>query len=216
MIFPDSELARARPPRLLAAGFGPDTAGTSDVCAQVIARMVAQTWAPAGARLETVTAPASWTRGPQAVEAAMAATASDAILLVFAAPRASAFQVLMRAQNRAARRRPDIDGEIWSAPRIAPTGPGVARVTAPVPDLVAAIKALGLAVVASSEVDDHVGNLTLYRLLTALDPEGTARPIGALAVPAAASLDEAERATKAACAALAQRLIARRETPASA
>jgi pyrrolidone-carboxylate peptidase len=193
-------------PRLLLAGFGAYAQAPDNPAARVVERLSAQGWSPSGAALRGRTLPVSWTEAPRdAIEAAQAFGA-DAVLLLAASTNSQEFRVEMRAQNRAGRRRPDADGKLWRDERILPTGPGVVRTTAPVAEMVQAIKAAGYGVRASSEAGDYVGNFTLYRLLAEFGADPEARPVGCLCMPAHVDLAVAEHAVKAAVEAFAASL----------
>ena len=202
-------------PRLLLAGFGPFPQAPDNPAGRVVERLIAQAWSPAGARLSGKVVPVSWSRAPEEVLAAAQTFGCDAILLLASSSRAQDVRVEMRAQNRVGRRRADGEGLYWEQDRILPTGPGVVRATAPVAEMVQAIKAAGLPARASSESGDFVGNFTLYRLLAELG-EGAGRAVGCLGIPLRLDLDDVERAVKAAAEAFASRLSALRPTRISA
>jgi pyrrolidone-carboxylate peptidase len=135
--------------------------------------------------------------------------------MVGVAAKARNFRVEMRAQNRVDRRRRDAQGRAWVGDKILPTGPAVARATAPVAEMVRAIQDAGFPAEASSDAGDYLCNFTLYRMLVgaAGDPKGPTA--GFLHVPVAIvrddreivlSISDTERAVKAAAAAFALRL----------
>ncbi|HBI18761.1 MAG TPA: hypothetical protein DDY79_05460, partial [Brevundimonas sp.] len=68
------------------------------------------------------------------------------------------FRVQMRAENRT----------LDHKHRLSSTGPGVARATAPVADIVRALTAAGLEADASSEAEEDAGSYLLYRVLADL------------------------------------------------
>lgn len=195
-------------PRLLLAGFGGYAQVPDNPSARVVERLAAQGWAPSAAALSACVLPVSWTAAPAAAIEAARTLRAQAVLLLAAATQGGDFRVEMRAQNRASRRRPDVEGRLWGEDRILPTGPGVVRATAPVAEMVQAIKAAGCPVRASSESGDFVGNFTFYRLLAELGPEDAGRAVGCLAIPARMDLDLAEHAVKAAAEAFAMVLRA--------
>ena len=203
-------------PRLLLAGFGAYAEVPDNPAARVVERLTAQGWAPAGAELRGRVIPVSWTAAPNAVLDAARALRADAVLLLAAIPLGSDFRVEMRAQNRVGRRRADADGRLWGEARILPTGPGVVRATAPVAEMVKAIKAAGCPVRASSDSGDFVGNFTFYRLLAELGPDEADPAVGCLAIPARKGLDIVEHAVKAAVEAFAKSLTAPLPEPVSA
>jgi pyrrolidone-carboxylate peptidase len=214
---PDYNPSAIEAPRLLLAGFGAYAQVPDNPAARIVERLTAQGWAPAGAELCGRVIPVSWTAGPAAVLEAARTQRVSAVLLLGATPIGSEFKVEMRAQNRVGRRRPDADGRLWSEDRILPTGPGVFRTTAPVAEMVRAIKALGCAVRASSESGDFVGNFTFYRLLAELGSDVAApAAVGCVAIPTRMDLDLVERAVKAAAEAFAKSLSAPLPEPVSA
>jgi pyrrolidone-carboxylate peptidase len=203
-LIPDAREA----PRLLLAGFGTYTQVPDNPAARVVERLTALGWSPAGVPLSGCVIPVSWTAAPAAVLDAARTLRADAILLLAATPQGSDFRVEMRAQNRVGRRRADADGRLWGDDRILPTGPGVVRATAPVAEMMQAIKAAGCPVRASSDSGDFVGNFTFYRLLAELGAEDLGRPVGCLGISARFDLDLVERAVKAAVQAFAKSLSA--------
>jgi pyrrolidone-carboxylate peptidase len=203
-------------PRLLLAGFGAYEQVPDNPAARVVERLTAEGWAPAGAELCGRVIPVSWTAGPATVLEAARALRANAVLLLAAVPLGSDFRVEMRAQNRVGRRRADAEGRLWGDDRILPIGPGVVRATAPVAEMVKAIKAADCPVRACSDSGDFVGNFTFYRLLAELGPEEAHRAVGCLAIPARKDLDLVERAVKAATEAFAKSLSAPLPEPVSA
>lgn len=185
-------------PRLLIVGFGPYAQAPDNPAGLAADRLRAEGWSPAGLDLTACSIPVSWTRSPAEALAAAEAFRADAVLLLAATHQGTDFRVEMRAQNRASRRRTDADGLTWSEERILRTAPGVVRATAPVPEMVQALKDAGVAARASSDAGDYVGNLTFYRLIVELGAEPNPRPVGCLAIPAGCDVERATRAVKAA------------------
>jgi pyrrolidone-carboxylate peptidase len=200
-------------PRLLLAGFGPYARGPDNPAGRVVERLNAQAWTPGGVTLIGRVIPVSWTGATAAVLDAVAELDAVAVLLLTRAALSSEYRVEMRARNRASNHRTDADGKLWGQARILATGPGVVRVTAPVAEMVEAIRSTGLPAQATSDGGEFVGNFTLYSLLSEF---GAGRPVGCLALPDPAPLEEAERAVKAAAEAFAARLIEHRAAQASA
>ncbi len=152
-------------------------------------------WSPLGARTVPV---------PGGDPETLATTLADhlrsgdcrAVLLVGRTRRADGFRVQMRAENRALDRKA----------RLSRTGPGVARTTAPVADIVRALNAAGLEAGASSEAEEDAGSYLLYRVLADL-PEGPHVPaIGLLRVPGPADETAIRKGVKAAATAIASHL----------
>jgi pyroglutamyl-peptidase len=203
-------------PRLLLAGFGPYPQAPDNPAGRVVERLAALNWAPPGVRLRGQVIPVSWSGAPRAAIEAARAFEANAILLLAASTQSAEFRIEMRAQNRAARRRADAEGELWSDDRILPTGPGVMRATAPVAEMVQAIRSAGHGVRASSESGDYLGNFVLYRLLAECGADAQKRPVGCLTIPARIDLEAAEQAVKAGVQAFAARLSAGRSALLSA
>lgn len=152
-------------------------------------------WNPVGARTVPVAAEA-----PESLAATLEAHLRDrgcrALLLVGRTTLGDSFRVQMRAENRV----------LNGTDRLDDTGPGLARATAPVAEIVQALNDAGLAAAASSESESDAGSYLLYRILSGL-PDGTDSPaIGLLRAPAASSDASVQRGVKAAAAAMASHL----------
>lgn len=145
--------------------------------------MIDLNWSPPGGDVETMIAPVLWNAAVDSVLDAVTAHRPRGVLLVAHDPKSRAFEVQMRAANRVSRLRRDASGAVFGRDRIAPTGPGVARVTAPVMAMVQAIEALSLPARASSDLGDGVGNYALYRLLTEVADAPDAPDVGAIVAP---------------------------------
>ena len=119
-----------------------------------------------------------------------------AVLLVGRTHKGQGFRVQMRAENRT----------LDHKHRLSSTGPGVARATAPVADIVRALTAAGLEADASSEAEEDAGSYLLYRVLADL-PDGPLTPsIGLLRAPAPANEAAVRKGVKAAASAMASHL----------
>lgn len=152
-------------------------------------------WSPAGAR----TVPVSGA-DPDTLAARLGdhLRSGDcrAVLLVGRTRKAGGFRVQMRAENRTLDR----------TERLSRTGPGLARTTAPVADIIRALNAAGLAADASSEVEEDAGSYILYRVLADL-PDGPHVPaIGLLRAPVPADEAAMRKGVKAAASAIAGHL----------
>lgn len=152
-------------------------------------------WNPAGARTVPVAA-----GDPDALAATLQGHLQDrrcrALLLVGRTAHGDTFRVQMRAENRV----------LHGTDRLDNTGPGLARATAPVAEIVQALNDAGLAAAASSESEADVGSYLLYRILSDL-PDGMDSPaIGLLRAPADSSDASVQRGVKAAAAAMASHL----------
>jgi pyrrolidone-carboxylate peptidase len=152
-------------------------------------------WSPTGAR--TVPVPSD---EPNALASTLSAHLSDrrcrALLLVGRTRGHGGFRLQMRAENRS------LDG----APRPDGVGPSVARATAPVAEMVRALKEAGLAADATSEAEDDAGSYLLYRVLADL-PDGSDTPaVGLLRAPENEPDAAVQQAVKAAAQAMARHL----------
>lgn len=151
-------------------------------------------WNPVGARTMAVAADE-----PEALATALCAHLEDrscrGLLLVGRTRRSDAFRLQIRAENRS------LDGG-----RLDLVGPGMARATAPVPDIVRALNKAGLVANASSESEEDAGSYLLYRVLSGL-PDGPDTPsIGLLRAPEHETDAAVQRAVKAAAQAMAHHL----------
>lgn len=152
-------------------------------------------WNPDGARTVPVTAEPP---------VRLAATLSDhlrsgdcrAVLLVGRTRRSDRFRIQLRAENRTE------DG----AARLLPTGPATARTTAPVADIVQAMREAGLAVDANSEEEEDAGGFLLYSVLSGLPDDLDVPAVGLLRAPMNVSPSAVARGVKAAAAAIARNL----------
>lgn len=137
-----------------------------------------QPWSPPGARTVPVAADA-----PDSLAARLSTSLTDpacrGLLLLGRTRLGEAFRIQTRAENRQPGGRDRIDG----------AGPGLARATAPVAEMVRAMSAAGLAVSASSEGEEDDGDYLLFRILNAL-PDGVDAPAVGL-LRARADMDEA-------------------------
>ena len=151
-------------------------------------------WNPAGARTVAVAADAPENLAVSLQEHLRARGCRA--LLVGRTGHGESFRVQMRAENRV----------LNGTDRLDDTGPGVARATAPVLEIVEALNEAGLAAVASSESEADAGSYLLYRILSGL-PDGIDSPaIGLLRAPASASDAAMQRAVKVAAATIALHL----------
>lgn len=166
-------------PTLLVCGFD----GGDGAAAEAVRRVVEGGCGVVRGAVCSLTVPSLWRRAAETVLEAAAETLAAGVLLVDVRPKARAFEVLMRAENGASRRRKDGEGALFGRERISPTGPGVVRATAPVAAMVRAIEAEGLPARASSDSGDDVANYALYRLLTEFDGSPRAPGVGALFAP---------------------------------
>lgn len=154
-------------------------------------------WRPAGARTVVIAADE-----PEALTGTLAAELGDercrGLLLVGRTRTGDDFRVQVRAVNRS------LDG----TRRLDDVGPGVARATAPVAEIVRALNEAGQSAAISSEAEEDAGSYLLYRVLADL-PEGLDCPaVGLLRAPADAPDAAVQRAVKTAVQAMANHLSA--------
>lgn len=151
-------------------------------------------WSPPGARTVQIETDAP-DRLARELTTQLDQGGARAILLIGRTRRSGDFCIQMRAENRLA-----------EGGRLDPVGPSVARATAPVAEMVEAVREAGLTVAATSDIEDDAGNEILYRLLTAL-PDGPDSPaIGLLRAPVAAPDAQVQKAVKAAAVAMTRHL----------
>ncbi len=152
-------------------------------------------WHPAGAR----TVPVAADEPAQLVELLsehLRDADCRAVLLVGRTHRSDGFRVQMRAENRS------LDG----AHRLSETGPALARATAPVAEMVRALKEAGLVADASSDDEDDAGGFLLYSILSALPDDADVPAVGLLRAPAGVDQITLDKGVRAAAAAIARHL----------
>lgn len=152
-------------------------------------------WSPAGARTVPVAA-----ADPVALASTLSAHLNDkrtrALLLVGRTRRSDGFRLQIRAENR----------NLDSGERTDDVRPSVARATAPVADIVRALKEAGLAADASSDAEDDAGSYLLYSILANLAEDADTPAIGLLRAPAGEGDAAVTRAVKTAAQAMARHL----------
>lgn len=152
-------------------------------------------WHPAGARTVPVAA-----GEPAHLAELLSEHLRDAdcraVLLVGRTHRSDGFRVQMRAENRS------LDG----AHRLSETGPALARATAPVAEMVRALKDAGLAADASSDDEDDAGGFLLYSILSSLPDDADVPAVGLLRAPAGVGQIMLDKGVRAAAAAIARHL----------
>jgi hypothetical protein len=150
-------------------------------------------WSPAGARTLAVAG-----GEPEALAAVLSAHLEDrrcrGLLLVGRTRRSDGFRLQIRAENRA----------LDDGGRLDDTGPGMARATAPVAEIVRALGEAGLTADASSESEDDAGSYLLYRVLSGLRDGPDTPAIGLLRAPEHEPDAAVQRAVKAAAQAMAR------------
>ena len=189
MLEPTDESAPDFRPALVICAWEVDEAGWDPV-----EDLSGAPWNPIGARTLAVAA-----SEPEALASILSAHLDDrscrGLLLVGRTRRSDAFRLQLRAENRS------LDGS-----RLDLVGPGMARATAPVADIVRALNEAGLAADASSDSEEDAGSYLLYRVLSGL-PDGPDTPaIGLLRAPEHETDAAVQRAVKAAAQAMAHHL----------
>ena len=152
-------------------------------------------WSPPGTRLRAV-GPGE----PDALSQQIAGELRDAdcraVLLIGRTRKADGFRLQMRAENRA----------LTGGGKVSSIGPGLARATAPVAEMVRALHEAGLAAEATSDGEEDAGSYLLYRVLTALPEDADVPSIGLLRASASLNTEQARLGLQTAAAAMAQHL----------
>lgn len=167
MLEPLDEAAPDFRPALVICAYDVEEAGWDPVDG-----LSGEPWSPVGARTLVVAA-----TEPEALANILSAHLDDrgcrGLLLVGRTRRSDAFRLQIRAENRSLNGGRRLDG----------VGPGMARATAPVANIVRALNDAGIAADASSDSEDDAGSYLLYRVLSSL-PDGPDTPaIGLLRAP---------------------------------
>ncbi len=189
MVEPTDESGPDYRPALVICAWDADESGWDPV-----EDLSGQHWNPVGARTLAVAADK-----PESLAAVLSAHLGDrscrGLLLVGRTRRSDTFRLQIRAENRS------LDGG-----RRLDFGPGMARATAPVVDIVRALNDVGITADASSDSEEDAGSYLLYRILTGL-PDGPDTPaIGLLRAPEHEPDAAVQRAVKAAAQAMALHL----------
>lgn len=185
-----SEIGIDRRPSIVICTYDPE-----DCTWDAVEDLSGAIWNPAGARTIAVGSDAP-VRLAERLSEHLRASDCRAVLLVGRTNSSDGFLVQMRAPNRT------LDG----SGRLTLTGPAIARTTAPVAEMVRAIKDAGLPANASSLEEEDAGSFLLYSILTSLPDDADAPAIGLLRVPAGTGHDTLDRGVKAAAAAIARHL----------
>ncbi len=120
----------------------------------------------------------------------------SALLLVGRTVHAGPVRVQMRAENR----------RLGEPGRLDSTSPSIARVTAPVADMLRDLTAAGVPAIAASDAEDDAGSYILYRVLADLPDNLESPSIGLLRIPDGSSETVVRTAVKTAASAMARRL----------
>ncbi len=179
---PDGAWRPTHLPRLIVCAWndeGVDTAAT----------LAARGWRHDRAEVVHAVLPAEPSEAFAALLAVMREQDASGVLIVEASGRG--VRVPLGAGNRRARSEGGVSAS-GRERRIAPVGPGSARVTAPVAEMLRAIVAERTSAAVVAEASDRRGNHLIYRLLTEAAAGAGAPTVGALLLPATAEPDGAE------------------------
>lgn len=121
-----------------------------------------------------------------------------AVLLIGRTRKADGFRLQMRAENRA----------LTGGGKVSSIGPGLARATAPVAEMVRALHEANLPAEATSEGEgeEDAGSYLLYRILTALPEDADVPSIGLLRASSSLNADQVRLGLQIAAATMAQNL----------
>lgn len=153
-------------------------------------------WSPPGARTLPVDGDADAPALADRLIQKLTGRNCGGLLLIGRTIHPGAFRLQMRAENR----------RLEGPGRLDETGPGVARVTAPVADMLRDMTAAGLSVIAASDAEEDAGSYILYRALADLPDSLNSPLIGLLRAPDGASEDAMRTAIKAAASAMARHM----------
>lgn len=153
-------------------------------------------WCPPGARTLAIPGDASADRLAETLTEILTQEDCTALLLVGRTIHSGPVRLQMRAENR----RLDAQG------RLDETDPGIARVTAPVADMLRDLLEAGVSAIATSDAEEDAGSYVLYRILAELPDTLNSPSIGLLRIPDGESEAAVRTAVKTAASAIARRL----------
>lgn len=153
-------------------------------------------WNPPGARTLAPSPDASADALAAQLSTLLETGACSALLLVGRTIHEGPFRVQMRAENR----------RLGQPGRLDDTGPGIARVTAPVADILRDLTEAGVSAAVTSEAEEDAGSYILYRILADLPDSLNSPSIGLLRIPDGESEYRVRAAVKTAASAMARRL----------
>lgn len=172
--------------RLLICGFGAFPGMPANPSAQVVERLQAEAWSPAGVRAAYAILPVTWAGAWPALQARLEETGAEGVLLTGVAASAQAFRVELRARNDASTVQVDAEGERHEAEHLVPRGRASLRTVGPAAAIVSAIRTTGLPADTSSDAGDYLCNATLYHLLADRLDDPLPWPVSFLHLPPAA------------------------------
>lgn len=153
-------------------------------------------WCPPGARTLAIPGDTSPDRLAETLTEILTQEDCTALLLLGRTIHSGPVRVQMRAENR----RLDAQG------RLDETDPGIARVTAPVADILRDLLEAGVSAIATSDAEEDAGSYVLYRILAELPDTLNSPSIGLLRIPDGESEAVVRTAVKTAASAIARRL----------
>lgn len=153
-------------------------------------------WNPPGARTLATPGDASAETLADTLTNLLSGGECSALLLVGRTVHAGPVRIQMRAENR----RPGEPGRLDS------TSPSIARVTAPVADMLRDLTTAGVPAIAASDAEDDAGSYILFRVLADLPDNLESPSIGLLRIPDGTSETIVRTAVKTAASAMARRL----------
>ncbi|CAN5158220.1 hypothetical protein BH10PSE1_BH10PSE1_02980 [soil metagenome] len=187
---PTPEFRTDRRPALIICAYDPE-----DTAWDPVEDLSGTPWSPNGARTVAVSA-----ADPEGLAATLKIHLAErdcrGVLLVGRTHRSDAFQMQMRADNRA----------LTGGAKLSSTGPATARTTAPVADIIRALTEAGLSAGASSDGEEDVGSFLLYSILTGLPADIDAPAVGLLRAPVHMSSAELNKGVRIAAGAIARHL----------
>jgi len=153
-------------------------------------------WCPPGARTLAIPGDASADQLADTLTGLLTRGECSALLLLGRTIHSGPVRVQMRVEHRRpdARNRPD------------ETDPGIARVTAPVADILRDLLEAGVSAIATSDAEEDAGSHVLYRILAELPDNLNSPSIGLLRIPDGQSEAMVRTAVKTAASAMARRL----------
>ncbi|WP_256968086.1 hypothetical protein [Brevundimonas diminuta] len=153
-------------------------------------------WNPPGARTLATPGDASAETLAETLTGLLSRGDCSALLLVGRTVHAGPIRVQMRAENR----------RLGEPGRLDSTGPSIARVTAPVADILRDLTEAGVSAIADSDAEEDAGSYILYRILADLPDSLESPSIGLLRIPNGESENTVRTAVKTAASAMARRL----------
>lgn len=153
-------------------------------------------WNPPGARTLATPGDASAEALAETLTGLLSRGECSALLLVGRTVHAGPIRVQMRAENR----------RLGEPGRLDSTGPSIARVTAPVADILRDLAEAGVSAIADSDAEEDAGSYILYRILAGLPDSLESPSIGLLRIPDGESENTVRTAVKTAASAMARRL----------